>query len=107
MYRLEPYINGKKNVVTDLSYTVSDSTIVSIDKNGIVNALATGTTKILVSTSNGVTSELSITVLEKNIEIESISFDSEKIFVEKGKPMTLNINIKPVDATNKTLKTGV
>ena len=103
VYRLEPYINGKKNVITDLSYTVSDSSIVSIDKNGIVNALAIGTTKIFVSTSNGVTSELSITVLEKNIEIESISFDSEKIFAEKGKSMTLNIDIKPIDATNKTL----
>ena len=103
VYKLEPYINGEKKVITDLSYSISDSSIVSIDKNGIINALEIGTTKILVSTPNGVTSELNINVLQKNIEIESIRFDSEKIFVEKGKSMTLNINIKPIDATNKTV----
>ena len=80
---------------TDITLTVSDTSIVSISPNGTVKALKSGTTTVTAKTSNGKTAVCTITVNKAVPEKVTVSPASKTINV--GNTLSLTAQITPSD----------
>ena len=85
---------------TALTWTSSNSSVVSVN-NGTINALATGTSTITCTASNGVNAKCIVTV--NPIRVNEITLSSTKHQMEKLGKLQLSAIILPENATNKTL----
>lgn len=95
-------------VSDNITYTSSDTSIMSVDNNGVIKANKAGTATITVSTSNGLTDIATITVLNENeipkeVKVESVSFKINGIKLKVGDKSTLEVIVLPENATNKTI----
>ena len=87
-----------------LTYTSSDSSIISIDENGLITALKEGNVTITVTSKGGVKKEVSFNVL---IPVNEISTDiSERYQIERGSTFDLSahITVLPDNASNKEVE---
>ena len=87
-----------------LTYTSSDSSIISIDENGLMSALKEGNATITVTSKGGVKTEVSFNVL---IPVSEISTDiSERYQIERGSTFDLSahITVLPDNASNKEVE---
>ena len=89
---------------TDKTVTWSslNSTVASVDQNGLVTAKAKGSTTITAATVNGLTTNFVITVNETILPI-SVSLDKNSETVEKGETVQLTAIILPENATDKSV----
>ena len=86
----------------DIVWSSSDSSVVSVDENGVIKGLKAGTATITVKTIDGkVVATSTITV--KEVPVESITFDSDDISVKVGNTAQINATVKPDNATDKEL----
>ena len=80
----------------------NESVLTVVD--GKVTALKAGTATITVTTEDGEkTATCEVTVNKKIIPIESISLNYDKISMMVGEEITIEVVIKPSDATNQTI----
>ncbi len=84
-----------------VTYTSSDPTIATVDKNGYVKGLKEGKVTITVKTSNGKTAKVEVTV-KPEVMAESITINGKNT-VQEGKTLTLSATILPTDTTVKTV----
>ena len=86
-----------------LSYTSSDSSIISIDENGLMTALKEGNVTITVTSKGGVKTEVSFNVL---IPVSKISTDIVENQIERGSTFDLSthITVLPDNASNKEVE---
>lgn len=99
----------------EVEYVSTDPSIVSIDENGKITALAAGRATISVKTvtiNTGVTSSILIVVSETLVKATSIAIsdDAEEVEEDSGLPkcavgetMTVTAVVSPEDATYKTV----
>ena len=75
---------------SSLNFTSSDKKILTVDKNGVVNALKKGTAKVTVKTGNGKSSTIQIKVLAARIDISE-----DKINIKEGdtKEITAKVTV--------------
>ncbi len=92
--------NTNQKIVT---WTSSDKNVATIDSNGKVTALKEGATTITVKTSNNKTASFKLTVVKKNIAVDSISFNDVSKEFGVGEVVSLVPNISPSNATNKSV----
>lgn len=85
-----------------ISWTSNDTTIATVDQNGLITAIASGETKVYVtSIATGIKDSCSV-VVRKNVE--SVSFRESQISLDKiGDTKQLEIIISPEDATDKSV----
>ncbi|PLS16874.1 DUF5057 domain-containing protein [Bacillus sp. M6-12] len=83
----------------DLEWTSNNPNIVRVLEDGKIEAVGTGRTEIIVSTSNGKTDSVTVTVGQPLV---SIAVDPETAIIEKGETDTIAgyLKINPADATN-------
>lgn len=87
---LEVNISPSNTTDKTLTWTSSDTSIITVDANGKVKAVWLGQAAITVKTSNG---KRSSTVINSEVKSISLSTDHEYISYKGNKTSTLNLNI--------------
>lgn len=85
----------------DVTLTVADPTIVSINSNGKIKALKAGKTTITAKTNNGKTAICTVTVNKAAPEKITVSPTSKTVYV--GDTLTLTTQITPAEAADDKL----
>ena len=100
-------VTVKPSNATDKSvtWTSSDSSIATVDKNGKVTGKKEGKVTITVTTSNGKTATKEVTVKERPA-VSSVSISGSSS-VNVGKTITLKATVKPSDAADRTVTWSV
>ena len=86
-----------------LNFVSADSKVMTIDKDGNWTATGVGTTTITVTTSNGKTATVKLTVTAKEIPAESITVEPKELNQLVGDTGKLAITFQPSNATDKSL----
>lgn len=85
-----------------LTYASDNSEIVTVSEAGVVTAVAAGTAKITVTTKNGKTAIVEVTVSE--IEADSVSVKAAEVTVGIGRTVQIEAGIQPENTANQTLQ---
>ena len=81
----------------------SDTLVATVDANGVVTAIAPGSTLISVRTINELSATCDVTVLEKIIDVIDIKLDTTALTIEENATIRLTATVEPDDATDKTI----
>lgn len=84
-----------------LSWQTSNSTVATVDSDGLVTAVGGGIATITATTVNGLSASCSIMV---NVPVESLTLDRSQISIPEGNSFFLTATVLPADATNKELR---
>lgn len=105
---LNPIITPENGYTESLTWTSDNPNLVSVTPEGKITALSNTSDKstITVTTKEGVSSNINVTIVPKkvNIPLTSIKFDKIEISLNYGSTLTLNPIITPENATNKKVK---
>lgn len=108
--QIEPLFSPSNATNCDVNYTVEDTEIASVDKNGFVTAKKAGSTVIYVVTADGKISRNFILTVkdaksdnssDTSIAVEGISVDPTTWHMYVGAEKQLNAYIRPINATNQ------
>ncbi len=95
-----------------LTFTSSDPNVASISDSGLIKAKSTGTTKITVKSSNGVSTSMTLTVTGSGGNsgdggddggsgtVSSIKLNASSLTLKVGQSRTLDAQISPESASN-------
>ena len=86
-----------------LTWTSSDSSVVTVDENGKITGIKEGTTTITVKSSNGKTAKCSVTVTANTIAVEEIVLDPEDVNLIVDETIQVTSRVVPENATNREL----
>ena len=87
-----------------ITWTSSDPTVATVDKNGKVTGVKVGSARITASTSNGKSAMCTVTIKSNiAVAVTEISLNERIIRLYKGKSETLTATITPSNATDKTV----
>ncbi len=88
----------------EVTWESSNTGIVKVDKNGVVQAVKNGTATITVTTKDGnkkATCNVQVNTMPSIIPVQSVILDKTSLNIKPGEKVTLNATIEPSDATNK------
>ncbi len=85
-----------------LSWASSKQSVATVSNNGLVTAMAEGTSTITVSAGDK-SASCSVTVEKKVIPVTSVSLNKTELTLVEGGEETLVATVKPDDATDKTV----
>ena len=88
---------------TRLTWTSSDESVITVDKNGIIQALKEGKATIKVSATSTVYDSIEITVEPAGGAITEISLSIADLYLEVGQSQNITPSISPSTVTDKTL----
>lgn len=80
---------------SDVIYSSSDNSVVTVDSNGKIKALSKGTAIITATVYNGVKDSVTITVDDSHTYVDSLKITKPSGFMEIGGTYTLNVNVSP------------
>ena len=86
-----------------LTWTSSDSSVVTVDENGKITGIKEGTATITVKSSNGKTAKCSVTVTANTIAVEEIVLDPEDVNLIVDETIQVTSRVVPENATNREL----
>ena len=112
--RLEMYVGSTRKIssviVPDnasnktLTYTSSDSSIATVNSNGMVTAKKAGICNIFVSSADGLVSVSTIIkVSGKSVAVKSLSLKENNLKIKINENYTISPIITPSDASNKNI----
>ena len=89
----------------NVSWSSSDATIASVDKNGVVTGIAIGTATITVTTDDGgYTADCVVSVVKKDVTpVTGVKLDKTSASLKVGESLALTATVIPDDATNKNV----
>jgi len=73
-----------EDVTGTVTWTVSDERVLSINAQGVAEALAEGSAEVVATHSSGISSKVKVTVKGKGIEIESIAITPSSVDIGVG-----------------------
>ena len=86
-----------------VSWSSSDSSIVSVDEDGLLTTYKEGTARITVTTTDGEkTAICNVTVTNQVIPITGVKLDKSALNVGVNETLKLNATPEPFNATNRT-----
>lgn len=101
-YAISPKTATNKAVV----FNSTDTSVATVDQNGVITAVSNGTAKIIVTAVNGEASaEFDVTVnIPQNVAVTGISISlSSYTFAKLGDSLTLSWTVLPTTAANKNV----
>lgn len=102
--QLEVSWNPDNTTTKELIWSSSDSSIITVDSEGNLQAVGIGTAEIIATHKTGVTGSITLTVertLVYKVEVVSDWDGNKKFYV--GDKFTLSASVVPENATDKTL----
>jgi len=100
--RLEPFVTPYNANRSSLRWSSSNTTIATVDSNGVVTGVKAGSVKITVTNAEGtISAECNMTVRVDTRPVRSISISSRAITLNAGATRTLSISYTPSNATIK------
>ena len=97
----------------EVTWSVSDKEVISVDNTGKVTAKAKGTAEVIATAANGVSGKVVITVTEKDtpvepdVEVESIEVTAADTELKVGDTTKVTAQVLPDNATNKDVTWSV
>lgn len=91
------------NATTELTWSSSDYSTISVDNNGRIYAETSGTAVITVTTSDRKSARCTVTAYRPTIDVTSVSVSPENLILAVGNESTLSATVYPSNATTKTL----
>lgn len=89
-----------ENAVSALTWTSSNSSIVSVNSIGQITAVAEGEATVTATTSNGISAVCNITVKPKGIPATSVQVIPSSISLNVGEVVSLSAQVLPENVTN-------
>ena len=106
--QLEATVLPETTTDKSVFWTSSDSTVATVDENGLVTTVNVGKATITATTTNGLKAECEVTVIET--EASSIVIDKEAMGIEGddlemlvGETKTISVTVEPETTTDKSL----
>ena len=106
-------INGSVTLVAEtvpadatdpgITWSSSDDSIATVDKNGKVTGKKEGTVTITATSSNNKTASCKVSVVNKEVPITAISLKKTSLALAVNESQTLKVSITPSNATNKSI----
>ena len=90
----------------EILWTSSDESIVTVDQNGNLKAVAPGKATVTAGTASGISDSCLITVTDpelSDVPVESVAVDPDKTTVKVGECKQLNVTISPENASDQTV----
>ena len=100
--RLSATITPRNATDRDIIWASSKQSVATIDKSGLVTAIAEGTSNITAS-AGGKIGTCVVTVSKKVIAVSSIELNKADLALVEEEEFTLVATVKPDDATDKTV----
>lgn len=92
--------NGKEII----KYESSDGNVATVDENGRIKGVGTGTAAILVTVDgSNLKAECKIEVSENTIIAQDLFVQNEKVNIKPGETYQLNVTVIPSDTVDKSL----
>ena len=89
------------NYTENIRWNSSDSSVASVNENGLVMAKKNGTVWITAyGDKSGLSASTMVKVIDKAVSVNSLSFSQSEISLEEGKTLTLPIKTSPANATD-------
>lgn len=89
------------NYTENIKWNSSDSSVASVNENGLVMAKKNGTVWITAyGDKSGLSASTMVKVIDKAVSVNSLSFSQSEISLEEGKTLTLPIKTSPANATD-------
>lgn len=86
-----------------VKYTSSNSSIVSVDAEGVLTAKAVGSAQITVTTTGALTRYCSVVVSEKRIPAEDLQLSDSEVSLYPDETKLLTAEVVPSNATNSNV----
>ena len=102
--RLIVNVNPAPLASSDFTWESSNPSVVSVDSNGNIKGLKEGTAIITVTSPNGKTATVKITVVKDEIKAEKINLNPSKLTLDVGSVKQIDATLEPENATNGDLK---
>lgn len=104
-FQLKSSVSPKKPTNKKVIYKSSKKSVATVNKKGMVKALRKGTTKITAAAADGTgkSATCTVTVKNKSIVISDIVLNASNLSLIPGQEAKLSANIKPGNATDKSL----
>ncbi len=88
----------------NVTWSSSNKSIATVDKNGSIKAINEGNTTITVTTKDsGHTATCEVTVAESAIRVTSVELDEDELSLNPDKSYKLTATVLPENATNKNV----
>ncbi len=98
-HTLRATLSPSNTTETDIAWSSSNPSIVSVNNAGMLSAIETGVAKITAKTTNGLTATCTVTVVRPVSSLSISAVDDLHV----GDSRTLEVTINPYNATDKTL----
>ena len=105
---LEATVGPETTTDKTVTWSTSDASIATVDKNGIVTAISVGKVTITATTANGLTATCEITVAETPasgvvIDKEALGITGDNLEMRVGDTKTINVTVEPATTTDKAV----
>lgn len=85
----------------DLGWMSNNNDVATVDESGMITAISQGSTTIIVSSVNGVQSQITVNVTKRRIPISDIVVDKDDVELFIGDSIKINTSIIPNDTTDE------
>lgn len=88
---------------TQLTWKSSDTSVVTVDENGVIKGIKEGTATITVKSPNGKKATCTVTVTTESIDVKEIELTPDEKEIDSGSQTQIAVVIKPENATNREI----
>ena len=100
-YQLKVSVTPANAANQNITYKSSNTKIATVNGNGVITGVSSGTAVITATSSNGKTS--SCTVVIPSVKVQKITLNRSSVQIVKGNKYNLKVSISPGNAANKSV----